>query len=122
MSALSKLAGYAASLFAIMFLIVSNGAILNPGRKWAVVLYMMLKMLAALSGAVCLITGVVGALYRRQSVTAKREIYEQVRREYAEELAAATEHWARAAVEQKINEEVKRRFAHLGKVSHGTTA
>ncbi len=40
-------------------------------------------------------------------------LYEQVRREFAAELAAATEHWAYAAVEKKIEAEVKRRIKEV---------
>jgi hypothetical protein len=39
--------------------------------------------------------------------------YAPVRREFAAELAAATEYWAHAAVEKKIDEEVKRRMKDL---------
>jgi hypothetical protein len=37
-------------------------------------------------------------------------IREQVRREFAQELAATTEYWAHAALEKKIEDEVKRRM------------
>jgi len=37
-------------------------------------------------------------------------IHEQVQREFAAELAAATDYWARAAVEKKIEDEVRRRM------------
>lgn len=43
----------------------------------------------------------------------KAALYEQVRREFAAELAAATEHWAHAAVEEKIEGEVKRRMKEV---------
>jgi hypothetical protein len=38
---------------------------------------------------------------------------EQVRGEFAAELGAATEHWAHAAVEHKIEDEVKRRMKQV---------
>ena len=43
----------------------------------------------------------------------KDAISEQVRREFAAELAAATEHWAQAAVEKKIEDEVERRMKEV---------
>jgi hypothetical protein len=38
---------------------------------------------------------------------------EQVRGEFAAELAAATEYWAHAAVKKKIEDEVKRRMKQV---------
>ena len=38
---------------------------------------------------------------------------EQVRAEFAAELAATTEHWAHAAVEKKIEDEVTRRMKQV---------
>lgn len=43
----------------------------------------------------------------------KDATYEQVRREFAEELAAATEYWAHDAVEKKIDNEAKRRLKEV---------
>jgi hypothetical protein len=40
-------------------------------------------------------------------------IREQVRREFAEELATTTEYWAHAALEKKIEDEVKRRMKEV---------
>ena len=40
----------------------------------------------------------------------REAIYEQVQREFVDELAATTEYWARAAVEKRIELEVKWRL------------
>jgi hypothetical protein len=40
-------------------------------------------------------------------------VEEEVRREHADELAAATEHWQRAELEEKIQQEVSRRMESL---------
>jgi len=43
----------------------------------------------------------------------REALHEQVRGEFAVELAAATEHWARAAVETRIEDEVRRRMREV---------
>ena len=40
-------------------------------------------------------------------------IDKQVRIEFAQELAATTEYWARAAIEKKITDEVERRMKEI---------
>lgn len=42
-----------------------------------------------------------------------KAIYEQVRREFAAELASTSEYWAHDAIEKKIEDEVKRRMKEV---------